>query len=124
MSAELVRMLLEELDDQGLAELAERLQPFLASSPAATTRLTVEQAAQRTGLSPRTVRRALSAGLLEGERAAGRWRVPLDALELWRAAGAPARPGATRQAPPPRRSPRRSSTATSAADAILGRHVA
>lgn len=124
MSSQTVRLLLHELDDQGLAELAERLQPFLAPSPAGTTRLTVEQAAQRTGLSPRTVRRALAAGLLEGERAAGRWRVPLDALECWRAAGAPARARASRPTPPPTPPTRRSTTSTSAADAILGRNVA
>jgi excisionase family DNA binding protein len=122
MSGDLARALLHDLDDETLAVLAARLRPHLVGQPCGPgSLLTVDEAAQAAGVSGRTVRRALLAGLLEGEQAAGRWRVTPAALERWRAAGAPAR--STPRPVSGRRHPR-SPEASSAADAILGRKVA
>jgi excisionase family DNA binding protein len=82
--------------------------------------MTVAQAATTAGVSARTVRRALAAGLLAGHQAAGRWRVTTADLERWRAAGAP-----TTSTPGPATPARRTATPAPRPDratqAILGR---
>lgn len=47
--------------------------------------LTTEQAAERAGRHPVTVRRALEAGALHGgqSKAGGRWRIHVDCLDAW-----------------------------------------
>lgn len=118
MSADLARALLASLDDAALDQLAHLLAPRLAGKTGCRDILSVKQAATATGRSARTIRRALTAGLLEGEKVTGEWQTTSAAVSVWKAAG-----GHTRAAPPVTapRSPRRrsSTTAASGADAIL-----
>ena len=78
----LVRQLVREsLRDELRAQLApvvERLDALAAAAPPAL--VTVEQAAERLGLSPATVRRQLACGDLPGVRTGRRWRVDLGAI--------------------------------------------
>ena len=78
----LVRQIVREsLRDELRAQLApllERLEVLTAAAPPAL--VTVEQAAERRGLSPATVRRQLACGDLPGVRTGRRWRVDLAGL--------------------------------------------
>lgn len=84
MSAEAVRALLADLDDEGLAELAERLAPFLADrAPAAADELLpLAEAARRLSVHPKTAGRWARTGRLPGAVQIGKgWRIPVAALE-------------------------------------------
>jgi excisionase family DNA binding protein len=78
-------------DAAALDRLAAALAPRIAAQ--ASVRhdgaLTTRQAAQHVGLHERTVRRALSAGTLNGHSVAGRWRIEPESLEEWLKVGAP-----------------------------------
>lgn len=117
---DLARALLAEIDEDTVAALAERLRPHLAAHvfPAG---LTVDEAGPAAGVSARTVRRALAAGLLEGELVAGRWRIAPEDLERWRAAGAPTVRAPIGAAAPGRAGAARRGAGGAGADAILGR---
>ena len=92
--SDLARALVDSLDDEALDHLARLLAPRLAgTAQPPTASLTVEQAAGVAGVSARTIRRALKAGLLDGHRVAGRWQTTMAALEAWQAAGGPTRAG-------------------------------
>ncbi len=91
----LARALLDSLDDDGLAELAERLAPFLAPRLAPATpvetqeaMLTCSQAAQRAGAHVETVRRAVRSGALRAGRVGRSPRIAPADLDAWvRASG-------------------------------------
>jgi hypothetical protein len=103
MSADLARALIAALDDEALDHLARLLAPRLtASTRTPSSMLDVAAAATEAGVSPRTIRRALAAGVLDGTRVAGRWEVTVGALAAWRAAGA-RRPPHSRPGPHGRR---------------------
>ena len=115
-----MRLLMTELDDADLDELARRLAPRLAgvSTFVDTVGLTTAQAAQHAGLHERTIRRALGAGMLKGHNVAGRWRVERDSLTAWLEAGAPTSAPQTHDNGRPRRQP------TTGTAAIAGRQAA
>lgn len=95
---DLAGTLLAALDDAALAELAERLRPFLADGGDAGRLLAPREAAFRLGLHERTVARMAREGRLPGAVKVGRgWRFPAASL----AVRPPARPHDG--APAPRR---------------------
>ena len=105
-------------DADALDHLARLLAPRLAT-PTTTSRLTVEQAAQAASVSGRTIRRALTAGLLDGRQVAGRWQTTTAAVNAWQADGGPTVAGtAARRAGTRPRAPK-ATRATNGADAIL-----
>lgn len=117
MGAELGRAIVASLDADALDQLAGLLAPRMAGMIAASPTLTVAHAATAAGVSTRTIRRALTAGLLGGRQVAGRWQTTADDLSVWQAAGGPtATRSAMRSARPPSR---RSTAAANGADAIL-----
>jgi len=81
----LARALLDELDDDAVRALAERLRPHL--QPSDDGPLDAGAAARLAGVSPKTIRRALDAGQLDGQKVAGRWQTTRGAVEDWRARG-------------------------------------
>ena len=119
----LARALLAELDDEALDELARLLAPRLvAAVPQARDEepslLSRCKAAERLGISRRTVYRALADGSLQGRRMGSAWRIEPSALSAWSM-----RPPVTAH---PRRitHPIASNGTRAAADAILGRPCA
>lgn len=60
-----------------------------ATAGASNERLTTATAAAIAGLHVRTIRRALDAGTLRGEKRAGRWQIEPADLDVWLARGAP-----------------------------------
>lgn len=107
-------------DPNALHALAAALAPHLAEQDDATPAtgdLTAGQAAHRAGVHDRTIRRALTAGLLPGHTIAGRWRINPDDLAVWLRSGAPT------SATPTHRNGRPLRTGTTAgAAAIEGRN--
>jgi excisionase family DNA binding protein len=74
------RALIEEFTPEQLAELAERLRPYLRDGEAL---LTPQEAAQRLGVHPKTITRAAAAGRVPGAVRVGRtWRFRADELAL------------------------------------------
>lgn len=100
MSRDLAGTLLDAFDDDALAELAERLRPFLADAEGDPARLLApREAAARLGLHERTVARMAREGRLPGAVKIGKgWRFPAGSLAV---RPPPARPAA--EAPAPRR---------------------
>ena len=83
MSAQdLAAALLDSLDNEALAALAERLRPHLAESgPDGGRLLDPREAAARLGLHERTVARMAREGRIPGAVKVGRaWRFPADRL--------------------------------------------
>lgn len=81
MSEPLVAAVLELLDDDVLALLADRLRPHLEAEP--TALLTPAQAAAQLGVHPKTLTRAALAGRVPGARRVGRgWRFEPSTLAL------------------------------------------
>jgi excisionase family DNA binding protein len=81
---DLAGTLLAALDDDALAELAERLRPFLADAEGDPGRLLApREAAARLGLHERTVARMAREGRLAGAVKVGRgWRFPTGSLAV------------------------------------------
>jgi excisionase family DNA binding protein len=80
--------LVAALDDDTLAQLAERLSPFLDASRKDASLLTAAQAAGRLGLHPKTVVRMARDGRLPAVKIGTGWRFDPDQLVVaW-----PARP--------------------------------
>lgn len=79
----LAAALLDSLDNEALAALAERLRPHLAESdPDGGSLLDPREAAARLGLHERTVARMAREGRIPGAVKIGRgWRFPADRLE-------------------------------------------
>jgi hypothetical protein len=120
MSDDLARAIVTSLDDEALDQLARLLAPRLAGATSTPASLTVEQAAHTAGVSARTIRRALNAGLLDGRQVAGRWQTTTAGVSAWQAAGGPTvASGPLRSARPGSRAP--TARAADGADAILGR---
>jgi excisionase family DNA binding protein len=84
VSRDLAGVLLSTLDDDALAELAERLRPFLADAEGDPGRLLApREAAARLGLHERTVARMAREGRLPGAVKVGRgWRFPAGSLAV------------------------------------------
>jgi excisionase family DNA binding protein len=78
-----------------LDALAVRLAPRLAEHlsgcvPSNESRwLTVEETAERTGLSRRTIYRAIQSGELQAEKPRGRWRIAASEADRWLTAPGP-----------------------------------
>lgn len=117
----LTRALVDALagDPDALDRLAELLAPRLAA-PATAPPMTVEQAASTAGVSARTIRRALTASLLDGRRVAGRWQTTPAALTAWQAQGGPTDVQPLGRPARAHHGPRRATRAATGADAILG----
>ena len=66
------------------------------------TYLTARQVAERQHISPDTVKKALKAGVLRGQKtgARGDWRVAVSDYVAWVQAGAPGAPGTRREKTP------------------------
>ena len=86
----LARSLLGSLDADDLAELAERLAPFLAPRLATATpvetqeaMLTCSQAARRAGAHVETIRRAVRSGALRAGRVGRSPRIAPTDLDAW-----------------------------------------
>lgn len=78
---DLAAALLDALDDDALAQLAERLRPHLRPVENGPGLLTPEQAAHRLGLHPKTVARMAREGRLAGAVKVGKgWRFRPDGL--------------------------------------------
>jgi excisionase family DNA binding protein len=104
--------LLAELDDSALAELADRLRPYL-DRKAGDNLLTPAQAASRLGVHTKTITRAAAAGRIPGAIRVGRaWRFRPDGLSLTPPTGVP---------PAPEKPARPRPVAGGAVDAIRGR---
>lgn len=112
MSA-IVDAFLNELDDDALTALANRLRPFLDRA-GENRLLSPAEAAQRLGVHAKTLTRAAAAGRVHGAERVGRsWRFRADGLALEPPAGV---------APAPAVRPRPAKHARSTAvDAIRGR---
>jgi excisionase family DNA binding protein len=83
--------ILDGLSETDLAELAERLRPYLTDRR--DELLTPTQAADRLGIHPKTLTRAAVAGRVPGAVRVGRaWRFPADELQLNPPAGVRAAP--------------------------------
>lgn len=109
---DLARVLVQALDDEALAALAERLRPHLAAVDGMRL-LTPHEAADRLGLHVKTVVRMAREGRLPGAVKAGRgWRFPADVAVL------PAVPQHPPVSHPPR--PRPDSRTRSSVQAIRG----
>ncbi len=112
MSA-LAEAVLEALDDESLARLADRLRPFLAPQHGHAL-LAPADAAKRLSVHPKTLVRAARAGRVPGARRVGSgWRFDPDVLDLLSPATTTAptmRPALARRTP----------TSTRAVDAIRG----
>jgi len=81
MSA-LAEAVLDAFDDRALAQLADRLRPYLAS-PDPYALLTPSAAAERLGLHPKTLVRAAGAGRVPGARRVGSgWRFDPETLDV------------------------------------------
>lgn len=104
MSADLATALLDALDDDALALLAERLAPLLAQrmGPAATGRLlTAREVGEKLGLHERTVSRMAAEGRLEARKVGRGWRFDPERLDVTvRSAGRVAAPARRRPRPP------------------------
>jgi excisionase family DNA binding protein len=96
-------------------EFANALAPHLNAAPSV---LTVAAAAKRVGVSTKTVRRAIEAGVLDAEMIAGRWQTTPDAVDDWRGRGCPTSTTPRPQKARPRR-PRITPRGLDAAAAIL-----
>lgn len=100
--------------------IAAAVMPLLAGTMRATSGpLTPATAAPIAGLHPRTIRRALDAGILRGEKHAGRWQMEPEDIAAWRALGSPT--SSAQAVASLRRHGGRS--ATKGADAIAGTSV-
>lgn len=117
MTSDLARAIVASLDDDALDQLAGLLAPRLAGTTCGVVALNVEQAATAANVSSRTIRRALTAGLLQGRQVAGRWQTTSDDLGEWQAAGGPTTPGARPRSAGVART--RAQRGRSGADAIL-----
>jgi excisionase family DNA binding protein len=85
MSA-IVDALLAELDDQALAQLADRLRPYLDQS--AERLMTPTEAAAQLSVHPKTLTRAAADGRVPGAQRVGKaWRFRADGLALEPPAG-------------------------------------
>lgn len=86
-------MILADLDDEELRDLAARLRPFLVDPGPAPgdALLTPQEAAQRVGVHVETVRRAVRSGALPARRAGRAVRIHADDLDRWLAGPAPRR---------------------------------
>ena len=81
MSA-LAEAVLDAFDDRALAQLADRLRPYLAG-PDSHALLTPAAAAERLGLHPKTLVRAAGAGRVPGARRIGSgWRFDPETLDV------------------------------------------
>lgn len=81
MSA-LAEAVLDAFDDRALAQLADRLRPYLAG-PDSHALLTASAAAERLGLHPKTLVRAAGAGRVPGARRVGSgWRFDPETLDV------------------------------------------
>lgn len=110
MSADFASVLVDSLDDDALAQLAERLAPLIAQriDPAAAGRLlNCREVGEMLGLHERTVSRMASEGRLKGEKVGRGWRFDPTRLTVMR------REQRDLGAPPARR--RRAGTSVAAA---------
>lgn len=69
------------------AEFARALAPYLPG--AAPEYLTTKDVAARVRMHPKSVARAMNAGLLTGERIGNRWQTTPAAVDAWRDRGCP-----------------------------------
>jgi hypothetical protein len=122
-TADLIDALADALaaNAHAVERIANAVMPLLAGPTRATSGpLTPTTAAPIAGLHPRTIRRALQAGLLRGEKHAGRWQIEPEDFAAWRAIGSPT---ASVRAMPRIRARAGGSRATMGADAIAGKSM-
>lgn len=74
--------LLAALDDDALAQLAERLRPHLDARAGHQPLLTPAQAAERLRLHPKTIVRMARDGRLPGVKVGAGWRFQVDQLDI------------------------------------------
>jgi len=79
---DLAAALLAALDDQSIAQLAERLRPYLAAGPQRRPLLTPAEAAERLRLHPKTVVRMARDGRLPATKIGTGWRFHPDQLHI------------------------------------------
>jgi excisionase family DNA binding protein len=107
-----VAALLDELDDDGLRELAGRLRPYLHDDPGRL--LDARKAAELLGLHADTVVRMARAGRIRAVKAGREWRFRADQLDIR------PRRGKLPPAPPPAAPRRARAPGGAAAAAIRG----
>ena len=86
-SSMLASLIIDALDDQGLAVLAHRLQPHLTRSAerevAGRVAYTVPSLATELGVSQKTVRCAIARRELRAVKRGSRWIISSDAVQAW-----------------------------------------
>lgn len=97
----LARALLDHLEPEDLAELADRLAPYL-QAPAASDHpppgvYSPATLAAELGRSPRAIRAAIARGELQAVKRGAGWVIPAEAVAAWSRADRPVRTSAPRR---------------------------